>query len=230
MNEPTQFDSYVESYDAALGRGLSLTGEGKEYFARRRLEWLRHCLQDLLEHPSRILDYGCGLGSTTPLFIDLFQPELFVGVDRSAKSLDLARSHFGSEKAEFRTIDEFGPNAQLDLIYCNGVFHHIPERDRATTVAWIWRALRPGGIFAFWENNPWNLGTRLVMSRVPFDRDAAMLSAPEARRLLRGGGLEILRTDFQFIFPKFLNRLRRIEAWVSKFPLGGQYQVLCRKR
>lgn len=45
------------------------------------------------------------------------------------------------------------------------------------------RSLRPGGVFAFWEINPWNPGTRHVMSRIPFDRDAIMLTPPEARWL-----------------------------------------------
>jgi hypothetical protein len=90
--------------------------------------------------------------------------------------------------------------------------------------------LRPGAIFAFWENNPWNPGTRYVMRRVPFDRDAVTLSPPEARRWLRSAGFEILRTDFLFIFPRPLRWLRRLEPILSRAPLGGQYQVLCRKR
>jgi hypothetical protein len=69
----------------------------------------------------------------------------------------------------------------------------------------------PRGIFAFWENNPWNPGTRYVMSRIPFDRDAITVSAIEARGLLRAGGFEVIRTDFLFIFPKFLSWLLFME-------------------
>jgi hypothetical protein len=89
--------------------------------------------------------------------------------------------------------------------------------------------LRAGGYFSLWENNPWSLATRYVMSRCAFDRDAVMLSPPEARTLLRDGGFEILRTDFRFIFPRALRALRKIEDWVNRAPLGTQYQVLCRK-
>jgi len=53
-------------------------------------------------------------------------------------------------------------------------------------------ALKPGGLFAFWENNPWNPGTRIVMSRIPFDRDAEIISPPAAKRLLRRAGFSIL--------------------------------------
>ena len=93
----------------------------------------------------------------------------------------------------------------------------------------VHRALRLGGYFSFWENNPWSLATRYVMSRCAFDRDAIMLSPPEARALLREGGFEIVRTDFRFIFPHALRAFRKIEDFVYRAPLGTQYQILCRK-
>ena len=80
-----------------------------------------------------------------------------------------------------------------------------------------------------WENNPWNPGTRYVMSRIPFDLDAITLTAPEARCLLEAGGFEVIRTDFLFIFPRILSWFRGIEPLVSRLPIGGQYQLLCRK-
>ena len=101
--------------------------------------------------------------------------------------------------------------------------------ERAQVVTYIARALRPGGLFALWENNPWNPGTRYVMSRISFDRDAITLTHSETRRLLKTGGFQILRTDFLFIFPKALSWLRGIEPSVSRLPLGAQYQVLCRR-
>ena len=39
------FDIYAEDYDIALARGISVSGEEKDYFARRRIEWLRDCLK-----------------------------------------------------------------------------------------------------------------------------------------------------------------------------------------
>jgi len=37
-------------------------------------------------------------------------------------------------------------------------------------------------------NNPWNPGTRYVMSRCEFDEDAITLSPPQCRKLLRSSG------------------------------------------
>ena len=109
----------------------------------------------------------------------------------------------------------------MDLAYCNGVFHHIPPAQRAEALALVNRALRVGGLFSFWENSPWSLATRYVMSRCAFDRDAIMLTPPEARSLLRNGGFEILRTDFRFIFPRALRALRKIERFCLPIAPGN---------
>jgi len=96
-------------------------------------------------------------------------------------------------------------------------------------VGYILRCLRPGGVFALWENNPWNPGARYVMAHCAFDRNAAPLTPPEARNLVRNGGFQILSTDFLFIFPRMLKMFRPLEPWLSGLPLGAQYMVLCRK-
>src|SRR5262249_26850757 len=105
----------------------------------------------------------------------------------------------------------------------------IPLNERPKELAYIRRSLRPGGLFAFWENNPWNPGTRYVMSRIPFDRDAIMLAPNAARTLLWDHGFQILRTDFLFFYPRALAFLRSTERWLTSVPLGGQYQILCRR-
>jgi len=226
---PVHFDDYTESYEAALNQGLSATGETRDYFARGRVQWLSRCLRQLSEQPRFVMDYGCGDGSSTQVLRELVRAELVVGADTSGGSLELARRAYGGLHAEFVDVSEYAPHEGLDLIYCNGVFHHIPPTERAQAVNYIWCSLRPGGLFALWENNPWNPGTRYVMSRIPFDRDAITLSPPEAGSLLRRGGFHVLRTDSLFLFPKLLKSLRWIEPLLSRMPLGGQYQVLCRK-
>lgn len=224
------FDVYADDYDIALARGISVSGETKDYFAQRRIEWLRDCLKLFSAPATRLMDFGCGIGSSSPLFFDLLGVEDFVGTDQSPKSLDVAKREHGSERAQFLLFNEYQPCGQFDVVFCNGVFHHIPPLDRAPAIDYILRSLRPGGLFAFWENNPWNPGTRYVMSRIPFDRDAITLSPLEAQHLLRVRGLDILRTDFLFIFPRILRWCRYIEHFCSRLPLGAQYQVLCRKR
>jgi len=229
MSKPAEFDEYAEDYDAALDRGIALSGEDKDYFARRRMEWLRHRLDGLTDRPKRVMDFGCGSGTATPFFFDVLGASFVLGVDTSAKSLDVATHQYGSDRTKFQLLDRYQPSGTMDVVYSNGVFHHIPPGERATALGCIWNSLRPGGLFALWENNPLNPGTRLVMSRIPFDRNAVPLTAFAARRLLQAGRFDVLRTDHLFIFPRALNVLRGVEPSLSSFPIGAQYQILSRK-
>lgn len=224
----SEFDGYAQTYEDALGQGLALAGESKEYFARERVHWLASCLSGLGVPCSRVLDFGCGTGTAAPHLLGQLGAAAVVGVDPSQASLEVARRTHGDRRVTFAATAEAAPAADFDLAFCNGVFHHIPPAERPAALDYIRRSLAPGGCFAFWENNPWNPGTRLVMRRIPFDRDAQVISAPAARRLLRQAGFQVLRVDFLFIFPHALRALRPIERHLTKLPVGGQYQVLCR--
>ncbi|HEX2780615.1 MAG TPA: methyltransferase domain-containing protein [Gemmatimonadaceae bacterium] len=225
-----EFDAYAARYDEALAAGLSVTGEDKDYYARGRMRWLAGRLRALgIRAPETVLDFGCGLGGSTPLFLDILGAKRVVGVDVSEGLLDRAREAFAGEpRARFATIASHDAPASADLAFVNGVFHHIPVAERAEALSYVRRTLKPGGVFAFWENNPWNPGTRWIMSRVSFDANAITLTPPEARRLLRAAGFEIVETDFLFIFPRALRALRPLEPLLARLPLGGQYMVLCR--
>lgn len=223
------FDHYAAAYEEALSNAIAPSGESREYFAEGRVAWLRHCLSEKGLAAGSVLDFGCGDGATTPLLLHALNAGSAVGVDVSAKSLEIARKRYAGQQIRYESIGEFQPRGQLDLAYCNGVFHHILPAQRSAALAIVRHALREGGLFSFWENNPWSLATRYVMSRCAFDRDAIMLSPPQARTMLRDGGFEILHTDFRFIFPRALRALRKIEDFVYRAPLGTQYQVLGRR-
>jgi len=229
MNTAQQFDKHADTYDADLNQALSVSGESKEYFALRRARWLERCVKKLREHPRSALDYGCGIGDTSILLSQVFKLSAVIGLDVSERSLELARLRHASTGCRFSQFQEHAPAADLDLAYCNGTFHHIPPDERAATVDYIGRCLRPGGLFALWENNPWNPGTRYVMAQCTFDHDAITLTPPEATRLLRAGGFEIVSVGYLFFFPRVLKFLRFLEPGFSKIPLGAQYQVLARK-
>ena len=225
-----QFDAYAAEYDAALEKGISVSGEDKHYFARGRLLHLSKVLRKLNFVAQSAMDFGCGTGSATPhLFATFPSVRKLIGTDVSERSLAIARRQHGSDAADFLLMHEYFPNAGLDLVFCNGVFHHIPVNQRTDCIRYIFDALRPGGMFALFENNPWNPGTRYVMSRIPFDESAITLSPPFARRLAREAGFQILRTDSLFYFPRALRILRPAETLLRKVPLGAQYLVLCQK-
>jgi hypothetical protein len=225
----TDFDTCADNYDSLLAVGLSITGEDKKYYARGRLVLLGRRLKMLHETPTTVMDFGCGTGSGVPFILEQFGSARIIGIDVSPKSLQIARSQYGSQRVEFALWDAGATDQKIDLVFCNGVFHHIPPNERDLVVRYVYRVLRPGGLLALWENNPWNPGTRYIMSISPLDKDANMMSPHKTKRLLRSHGFKIVSTDFLFIFPRVLRRLRPIEPMVVKLPVGGQYQVLVRK-
>ena len=228
-NVGSPFDRFHADYDQALSRGLSVTGLDKLFFARARMAFLAERLRELGRRPLSVLDFGCGTGTSIPLFRDLLQAESVVGVDASELSLAAARELHGSSSVTFRAAREYAPEGAFSLAFCNGVFHHVPPEERPGVARLIRDSLEPGGLFALWDNNPWNPGARYVMWRIPFDRDAVMLSARAARRLLERQGFEVLRVDHLFIFPRILKALRPLEGPLAAFPLGAQFQVLARR-
>ncbi len=224
-----EFNDYANDYEVALHQGLQVTGEQPQYFARGRVEWTAKLLRRQSVKVDSVLDFGCGVGIAAPLFHEFFQPHTVWGFDPSRSSIERAKRDEPGPANRFVASREQLPAGECDLVYTNGVFHHIPPGERATALAMIWQVLRPGGWLAFWENNPWNPGTRLVMSRIPFDRDAVTITPYGAKTLLRSAGFNTIRTDAWFLFPHALRALRPLEWWVHRLPLGAQYLVLAQK-
>jgi SAM-dependent methyltransferase len=232
-SDTAEFDRYAEEYDAALAQGISVSGEDKNFFAQGRIAWTAQYVGKRVapDAPLAVLDYGCGTGSATPFLLSEMGADRVVGVDPSAASIRVAGRDHADARAAYHPLTEYEPRGEMDGVFTNGVFHHIPLDERRAAMEYVFRSLKPGGWFALWENNWLSPATRYVMSRCPFDADAIPLTPRTAHTMLQDhGGFEIVRTDFLFIFPRILKFLRPLEAKLSGLPLGTQYQVLCRKK
>lgn len=231
MNSPmgSQFDQYAKNYNKVVDSALAATGEGKDYFANARVRWIAEQLKRLDVSPKVLLDYGCGNGANAELLMGTLRLKSLVGVDVSEKSIEEARRS-APARAVFATLSERLPREEADVAYCCGVFHHIVPEERPAALDYVYRSLKSGGVFTFFEHNPWNPGTRHIMANCEFDQDAITISPTEAVTLLRSAGFEILGREFLFFFPRWLGAFRRLEPALAKVPLGGQYVVVGRKR
>lgn len=219
----------ADEYDEMLEQGIRLSGEDKAYFVDGRVAWLADRLPAGVA-PRRILDFACGVGDTTAVLARAFPGATVVGVDQATDTIEVARARHGHAGVDFVVADA-PPPGPFDLCYVNGAFHHIPAAQQGLVLAALRAALAPDGWLALFENNPWNPGARLVMRRIPFDRDAVMLSIPRARRLVREAGFrEVRPVTTGFWFPSALGALRPLERRLARLPGGAQYLVLARAR
>ncbi|XZE36217.1 class I SAM-dependent methyltransferase [Pirellulaceae bacterium SH501] len=229
-DSPVSFDTYAAEYEAALAKGLSLSGESSDYFASSRVAWTESYLKRLKVTPRSAMDFGCGTGNSVPYLLKVPNIQKVIGVDPSEGSLQVAAQKFSDTRVSWCDPRNWESGQQVDFAFCNGVFHHIPPASRQDAFDWIRDRLSKGGCFALWENNPWNPGTRWVMSRIPFDRDAICLSVIESKRRLEQAGFRVRFVRSVFYFPKILAVLRFAEPLLSHLPLGAQYLVLAEKQ
>jgi len=91
VSDRAHFNAFAKNYDEALSKGLSATGEGPAFYAENRV-----IVTNLLLKPGRIpieriLDFGCGNGTSIPFLAEAFSPVEIVGVDVSKEMLAEAR-------------------------------------------------------------------------------------------------------------------------------------------
>ena len=232
---PDQLFGESDRYEEMLERGIRLSGNDQHFFIRGRVtDMLNQLPRDF--SPRRILDFGCGIGHTTAYLAQVFPTAEVVGIDQSGKAIARARATYTRSRVWFTTEggrrekEETLESGAFDLCYVNGVFHHIAPSQRLAVLRRIYEMLRPGACLALFENNPLNPGTRMVMRRIPFDRDAIPLFPWECRKLVISVGFSaVTPMRFLFYFPHALRCLRFVEPGLARMPLGAQYYVLVRK-
>ena len=121
-------------------------------------------------------------------------------------------------------------DASVDWATAVCIFHHISRQERAPLLADIYRVLRPGGFFAIIEHNPFNPAVQLIVRRTPVDKNAELLTAGTARRLIQAASMETVATrSFLYVPQRIYGWVGSIERALGRVPLGGQYVVFGRK-
>ncbi len=119
-----------------------------------------HLRHDILSYVSpaafrgkRILDFGCGAGSSSVALARLVPECEIVGVELQERLLRIARlraQHFGLHRARFLR----SPSADalpeglgsFDFVLCSAVFEHLLTSERMSLLPLLWSLLNPGGI------------------------------------------------------------------------------------
>ena len=121
----------------------------------RALDDLQRLMPEAARHCPKVIDIGCGFGSSFDELAKRFSPTLIVGMDADPELLARAGAAAVACVAPVRLhaanaarIDL--PDDEFDMVFCHQTFHHIVEQDAA--MAEFFRILKPGGVLLFAES------------------------------------------------------------------------------
>ena len=145
---------------------------------------------------SKITDIGCGPGSLLRNYKNLFPENInYHGIDPNEDYIKSAKKEFGDIANFYHgTTETFINDSRFqksDLILCNGVLHHLNDRQVKSLFNFIHCNLKSeGGRFLAME--PVHLMKETSLSRWVMNQDRGMhiRKEPEWKKLMNNSGLE----------------------------------------
>jgi len=227
-----EFDAFANEYDQLLRDPIRerFVGADSQFFHVRKYDLIRDFYRRRATDTKSLalLDIGCGRGELLKLLRDDFSEA--AGCDLSQEMLEGGRVAEAGVQVRLQTSPTNIPfeDRRFDLVTAVCVYHHVALHDRDALTAEVRRVLKPGGVFALIEHNPYNPATRIIVSRTPVDADAILLRPITARRLVERQGFRALDHRYFLYFPKGVyDRCKSLERVLGRVPLGGQYALFC---
>jgi ubiquinone/menaquinone biosynthesis C-methylase UbiE len=223
------FDRHVDTYQRSIDHGIGFIGVEHDVYLRAKAAVLFDLFNQVGPPKSlSVLDVGCGIGAFSKHIVSRVG-ELH-GVDVSGESI--VRAAQALPNGVFTAYDGSRlpfSDGRFDVAFAVCVFHHVDRRDRPALAAELRRVVRPGGLVAVFEHNPWNPLTRLVVRRVTFDEGVELLTAKETCGLLRNAQLEEVSSRFILFAPSAAGFVTSMEKRLGRLPLGAQYVAVGRR-
>jgi ubiquinone/menaquinone biosynthesis C-methylase UbiE len=229
QEKPARFDDYAGNYAELIKDPIrEKFAADNHFFFERKLQVIRRYFHKagVVTETLDWLDIGCGRGDMLRAGLPFFRSA--TGCDPSNGMLQACTD------LQVRIQESPGKlpfdDAVFDFLTAVCVYHHVPVQDRPGLTTEALRVLKPGGKFCVVEHNPWNIATRVIVSRTPVDAEANLLKPAETRSLLSDAGTRVLATRFFLLFPEMIYPyFRYVEEGLANVPLGGQYAVFAEK-
>ncbi len=160
--------------------------------------------------PQRILDMGCGTGTTTFVYGELFPNAEVIGIDLSAPLIRFCREWKNQRGAS--NVSFYQENAEathwadssFDIVHFTYVLHEMPILNARKVLQEMYRLLKPGGTFSAME---------VMYDETPEEREARVKRSPAAE--------PFLEEYMQLNLPKAIGEVgfQQIEwHYANKFP------------
>jgi SAM-dependent methyltransferase len=216
----TDFDRVADDYESLCEDAIGFGGRDHAFYLEAKARHLSGLVRRLLGNGDvSALDVGCGAGALHP---HLSFSEL-VGADPSAQLVEAARR--ANPNVHYDVADGTDlpyENGRFDLVFAVCVLHHVATAARRRFAAELARVVRPSGIVAIFEHNPWNPLTRLAVARCVFDEDVELLRMRETVHLLQAAELRVAERAYVLFVPW---RAETLDRALARVPLGAQYYV-----
>jgi ubiquinone/menaquinone biosynthesis C-methylase UbiE len=225
--DTAEFDRFADEYDQMLREATAVTGEGPEFFHEYKIKAMARLAAERGLEPESVLDFGSGIGNSTPYFRRYFPAAQLSGADVSQRSLDVAEKRFPGVSTGIRIEGQriLAPDDSFGATFSACVFHHIPHAEHVHWLGELRRVTRPGGMLAIFEHNPLNPLTVRAVNTCPFDENAHLIRSKELVERYLAAGWKLPKVHYHLFFPHALAALRGLEPYLARVPLGGQYSV-----
>lgn len=224
------FDDYVETYKTEVQDSINFIGQDVDFFIEVKANLLLKLARKYLGNldKAKVLDIGSGVG----LVDKVLKHEIkgLYGVDIEDGVVEKAR--INNPEVNYNKYDgerlPFEANT-FDMAFAVNVMHHVPPVLWENFSKEMYRVLKPGGIAAVFEHNPFNPLTRRAVNDCEFDRDAVLLKHSKIKELFKGSNLMTIEDKYIIFFPFKAKLFRGIETMLGWLPLGAQQYVVGRK-
>lgn len=231
-----EFDQYARNYMKELSHPIRdlVDPEGHYFIELKSMIVERVAAADFENQKSlRMVDVGTGLGLFEKFLKSKY--DSIIGVDLSFEMLRVAQTinAFTSPLSAYvhgNACQLPLPENYADLIFMSCVLHHLELEELDATLQELARICSPQGRIIFFEHNPYNPFTQLVVKTTPLDKNARLVSYHELEKRSAKAGIQILEREF------FLYGTRAIDQTIDRFlpgwrtlPFGGQYALIGRK-
>lgn len=100
-----------------------------------------------IDAPESVVDLGCGPGNSTSVLAGRWPSAHILGLDSSAAMIEAASQAHPSSTWMIADIASWQPESAVDVVFSNAALQWIP--DHAHLITRLFRAVSPGGAFAF---------------------------------------------------------------------------------
>lgn len=162
-----------------------------------------------LSSPQRVVDLGCGPGTSTAILRARWPGAQLTGVDSSPEMLAKARPTDPTVEWVLGDIQEWTPRVLPDLVFSNAAFQWIP--DHPGLLRRLWSIVGPGGALAFQVPAGGEERSRWVGAL------ASLLKGSEWRRIVPGDrtGENVLHaSDYYDVLSE---SARRVDLWDTEY-------------